>query len=501
MPLRRVNVWELGKLWAEPILWYARALAELKRRPLAERTSWRFYAAIHGFDGNIWKFLGFLQDSEQMPNQAEIQQVWNQCQHASWYFLPWHRGYLLNFEAIVRAEIVRQGGPESWALPYWNYFKPGQCMLPPAFASADWPCGKGDNPLYEPRRYGPEGNGNVVVTLSSADLNAMSELQFIGVADGGSRGFGGPKTGFSHRGPIRNPGALESRPHNTVHSQVGGRDPNTNILGLMASPATAALDPIFWLHHANIDRLWEAWVRLPGRTNPDREPDWMQLPAGHRFSVPKPDGCLWNFVPAELLDLNSLGYTYDDLSPGMAPRTLADRLRRRGGRPKEETPAETPRDVELLGANRTELKIYGAEARTCVAMDRKTLRKLIDSLGKMPDRAFLNLENVSAHDDSIAFRVYVGGAAGKEHEPYFERLAGTIGLFGITENHARHGEHEAQVGIGTNYTLEITDIVDELYTNNALDRQSLEIRIAPLKPIPADAQLRIARVSIYRQGT
>lgn len=28
----------------------------------------------------------------------------------------------------------------------------------------------------------------------------------------------------------------------------------------MGDPVTAALDPIFWLHHANIDRLWEVWL-------------------------------------------------------------------------------------------------------------------------------------------------------------------------------------------------------------------------------------------------
>jgi tyrosinase len=31
---------------------------------------------------------------------------------------------------------------------------------------------------------------------------------------------------------------------------------------------TAARDPIFWLHHANIDRLWEAWLALEDHANP-----------------------------------------------------------------------------------------------------------------------------------------------------------------------------------------------------------------------------------------
>jgi len=37
----------------------------------------------------------------------------------------------------------------------------------------------------------------------------------------------------------------------------------------MSAFNTAGLDPMFWLHHANIDRLWEVWRgRDPKHTNP-----------------------------------------------------------------------------------------------------------------------------------------------------------------------------------------------------------------------------------------
>ena len=58
-------------------------------------------------------------------------------------------------------------------------------------------------------------------------------------------------TGF-HTGGGDN-GELENLPHNRVHVRIGGQN------GFMSDPATAALDPIFWLHHCNIDRLWEVW--------------------------------------------------------------------------------------------------------------------------------------------------------------------------------------------------------------------------------------------------
>lgn len=43
--------------------------------------------------------------------------------------------------------------------------------------------------------------------------------------------------------------------HNAVHNYVGGG-------GQMGSPAAAAFDPIFWLHHTQVDRLFAIWQAL-----------------------------------------------------------------------------------------------------------------------------------------------------------------------------------------------------------------------------------------------
>ena len=40
--------------------------------------------------------LGYLAPSDKKPSTANIKRYWTQCQHGSWYFLPWHRGYLLD---------------------------------------------------------------------------------------------------------------------------------------------------------------------------------------------------------------------------------------------------------------------------------------------------------------------------------------------------------------------------------------------------------------------
>jgi tyrosinase len=44
----------------------------------------------------------------------------------------------------------------------------------------------------------------------------------------------------------------------------------------MSAFATAGMDPIFWLHHCNIDRLWEDWIASGGgRVNPTTDSSWM----------------------------------------------------------------------------------------------------------------------------------------------------------------------------------------------------------------------------------
>ena len=177
---------------------------------LDEPTGWRFYGAMHGFDPTIWEQLGYLNSSDPAPAGGAVKRFWKQCQHGTWYFLPWHRGYLLALEANIRAEVVKLKGPADWALPYWNYFKPNEFKLPPAFALPDWPDGKGDNPLFVEQRYGPNDDGDVYVPVDQINLNAMSDPDYTGVASGGSRGFGGVDTGFEHGGPIH--GGLSSNP-------------------------------------------------------------------------------------------------------------------------------------------------------------------------------------------------------------------------------------------------------------------------------------------------
>lgn len=68
-------------------------------------------------------------------------------------------------------------------------------------------------------------------------------------------------------------GSLEQSPHGPVHVWTG--DPSNTQLD-MGNLYSAARDPIFFAHHANIDRIWNVWKTIPGgRRNDFTDPDWL----------------------------------------------------------------------------------------------------------------------------------------------------------------------------------------------------------------------------------
>jgi len=507
MAFIRKNVWELGGGdWPATILWYARGVAAMKKKALNDPNGWRFYAGIHGFNPQLWQLLGFFSSSDPQPNAADAKRYWKQCQHGSWFFLPWHRGYLLALEANIRAEISQMSGaPKDWALPYWNYFKPNENKLPPAFASADWPDGHGNNPLFVQQRYGPQDDGNVFVPMDAVDLKAMNDHQFKGPGRGSTPGFGGVETGFAHGG--RTHGGIETQPHDQVHGLVGGGTPSKP--GAMSIPDSAGLDPIFYLHHANIDRLWEVWQRDPLSKGNPLDSNWVKGPVSigeRKFSMPMPGNKPWDYTPGDMTDLAKLGYTYDDLAAAPPAVQPFERLQRLGasaavaGAAKGVAPV-TGKNIELVGASAQSIKIAGSETRASVQLDRNVRQKVTSSLNAAaraaapesaaPDRVFLNLENVRGLDDATNFKIYVSSPGHPEH------LAGSVGLFGVSKATSPDEEHAGQ---GMNIVLEITDVVDEMHLNRAFDVDALQVRIAPLRPVPDEAQISIGRISIYREG-
>ncbi len=65
----------------------------------------------------------------------------------------------------------------------------------------------------------------------------------------------------SHNAPPGSFSVLEGMPHNNVHNYIGGVGPlDPGPYGNMTN-FLSPVDPIFFLHHSNMDRLWDVWTR------------------------------------------------------------------------------------------------------------------------------------------------------------------------------------------------------------------------------------------------
>lgn len=494
----RKNAWNNGGTFDNSdIVWYAKGVRVMQSRALNEENSWWFFGAIHGEYLDLDSFPGWSHipsppsvPTSPRPSQTVQEKYWNQCQHQSWYFPPWHRGYVIAIEAQIRKEIIALGGPKDWALPYWNYLGSGdQNRLPPAFAERTLPDGS-SNPLFVEARYGPNRDGNVYIPRGDISDACQGEKVYTGQKKSKKVGYGGYKTGFWHGGEYDS-GKLEANPHNLVHTLVGGD-------GVMSYPGSAALDPIFYLHHCNIDRMWAAWNDL-GKTNPT-DPNWLNGPAavGEReFVMPMPDGRDWVYTPKEMTSIAPLGYRYDKKEPTSIPEAfdaIALRMNKlgvsvpRGSMPSISSQQETT--SEVVGASKGNHELVGTELATNVQLDSTSWKSVPKSLmrasvANLPDLVFLQVENVKGTKDGNILDVSVNG-----------KSAGMVSLFGLLDASKRDGHHG---GSGLTFTVQITDIIDDLHLNDDLDVKSLDVSISARHSIDKENKISIGRISIHRE--
>ncbi|MBV8318253.1 MAG: tyrosinase family protein [Planctomycetaceae bacterium] len=172
--------------------------------------------------------------------------------HGSWRFLPWHRMYLYFHERIL-AQLV---GDKTFALPFWDWDTAGRDRLPPIYAdpgTSDDP-----NPLFDQNR-GATADNRIPPGIVTSDAIGLMLSPTSFEAPGG---FGGTSDG-----PGASPGTLENSPHGPVHIWTGDPSMRSPVpdMGVLA---TAARDPIFFAHHANVDRFWDVWLNQGGRSNP-----------------------------------------------------------------------------------------------------------------------------------------------------------------------------------------------------------------------------------------
>ncbi|HEX3771552.1 MAG TPA: tyrosinase family protein [Polyangiaceae bacterium] len=461
----RKNVWTLPAGDAT-LDWYAVAVAAMQKKAATDPGSWRYQAAIHG-----------LPDKETVPDAADA--YWKKCQHASSFFLPWHRMYLLEFERIVAAEVAAAGGPADWALPYWDYSKDAASrLLPEAFRQPKRKDGT-PNALFVQLRSAKANAGQPFMEERDVDLTAA--LDAPGTTDVG--GFFGPPPTNHNGGGTLPFGALESAPHNNVHVAVGsdavvdGKPAD----GWMLDPDLAAGDPIFWLHHANIDRLWQVWLdRDPEQHANLTSPYWR---SGVSFKFHDANGTRVSLKTEQVLDTAgpALGYKYEDTSDPLAHPPAGRRV---GGPVGQHELVGATTDAVELGEDVTHVEVPTPVTASAFAAHART--------GKV-EHVVLRLENVTSAHPAPVYDVYLNVPAPSAPKQHEDRFVGRASMFGIAKATLARGQHG---GSGVAFAFDITALYRRLEAAHAIDPQHLRVSFVPVRA-RNDAKVHVGRVSLY----
>ncbi|TVU14777.1 hypothetical protein EJB05_38270, partial [Eragrostis curvula] len=284
---------------------YEKAVALMKKLPDDDPRSfaqqWRVHCAY--CDG-AYDQVGF-------PN-LELQV------HNCWLFLPWHRLYLYFHERILGKLI----GDDTFALPFWNWDSPGGMTLPPIYANTSSPLyDERRNPVHQPpflMDLDYNGTDTTIPRDQQIDQNlrimyrqASTFKPFLDMVSGAKKPelfFGQPyRQGDA---PDPGPGNLENVPHGTIHLWTGDpRQPNGED---MSNFYSAARDPVFFAHHANVDRMWHVWNGLRGGSGGNAnftDPDFLDA----AFLFYDEEARLVRARVRDCLDTTALRYTYQDV--------------------------------------------------------------------------------------------------------------------------------------------------------------------------------------------
>ena len=223
------------------------ALTQMFALPASDEHSFAALAGLHGNPGNF-------------------------CRHGAPGFFTWHRAYMVYFERALRCI------DSSITLPFWDWSSGPTVGVPAACASPTYVNRSGvtvPNPLYA----GPLPGGGL--TARRADIATTS---FADIATAAQSALATSATFASFQNAMNGP-------HGSVHVRTGGQ---------MGAVPFAGYDPIFYLHHCNVDRLWARWQAThPGALpaseagfllDPFRQPYSAALRPGSDFAATDPLG-------------------------------------------------------------------------------------------------------------------------------------------------------------------------------------------------------------------
>ena len=396
------------------------------------------------------------------PHRLLALAMWNTCQaheadglpQDENMFLPWHRMYLYYLERMVRKVL----NDDTFTLPYWDYTTPGKRAIPEQFRMKNDPVFKS---LYRENCNDGQPGTAKVNAGEPIDKNAgpVSPLNLDSLAQRDYRPTG-VNPGFN--------ADLDDNLHGQIHVLVG----NTTNMGRIP---WAARDPIFWLHHCNIDRLWSSW-NSAGRTNPGGT--WLT----QSFAMADENGMRADPVVDDFKDNEKIKvgpYKYDKLAPVPPLPPAPAGVALVAGAPSIIASQTQPAPVSLSGAAPVQVSLTPAAVPLANHLQ----------AGGANKRVYLVLKDLQAQG-APGFRQRVsgsaaGGGAGPATDP-----VGTLNFFGVADHGTAHG------GGKTSFrSYDVTAQVSAAGQAGGTPR----VRIAPAGKPAANAKPLIGSVSLVRQ--
>ncbi|CAN4128292.1 unnamed protein product [Withania somnifera] len=223
--------------------------------------------------------------------------------HFSWLFFPFHRWYLYFYERILGSLI----NDPTFGLPYWNWDHPKGMRLPPMFD-------REGSSLYDEKRNQSHRHGTIIdlghfgTEVQTTQLQTMTNnltLMYRQMITNAPC----PLLFFGARYPLGTDpspgmGTIENIPHTPVHIWTGDtRQPNGEDMGNFYS---AGLDPVFYCHHANVDRMWSEWKAIGGKRRDLSDKDWLNS----EFFFYDENRNPYRVKVRDCLDTKKMGYDY-----------------------------------------------------------------------------------------------------------------------------------------------------------------------------------------------
>lgn len=253
--IARVSAFDASYDWTR----LTNAYAKMRALPSSDPRSLAAQQNVHAW---------FCQQCAGEPPPADI--------HGRWTFFVWHRAFLYFHERIL-GQLV---GDTTLRLPYWDWEKSGHQTLPSQYYQGALNDSTRElQPGQNVQRHLPCCGGWYYDLIN--DVPQEIALNFTGIG-----------------GDATTAGDVEVNPHGYVHMSVGGAN------GDMGNLELAAGDPIFFAHHANVDRLWYSWEHYGSNVDPA---GLSSIPAFTFY-----DGSAWRSIKAtQMIPTTKLGYTYD----------------------------------------------------------------------------------------------------------------------------------------------------------------------------------------------